>query len=240
MKLYDHLMQKTEALLSGLPGRRWAFDSGCVWPDTGENELVLLRDAAYELGGSGHAAVGGLFVTDDSALVARDEVVLFGPDLQDIRSDNAYARLAFVRVGELGAQDDALYRAIRDIDFTKYHVFPRGYMTRASAQSRREQVRVGRQALDAGIGFSSVGSGFIQKYRENPNVLAVRLVFVTDPGADFSALAECAKKADDITGALNHFLEGIPTDCHSCSLKPVCDEVEGMRELHFKNARSLR
>ena len=25
----------------------------------------------------------------------------------------------------------------------------------------------------------------------------------------------------------------MPTDCGSCSLKPICDEVEGMKELHF-------
>ena len=47
------------------------------------------------------------------------------------------------------------------------------------------------------------------------------------------ALKPNAKKVDDITKTLSHILDGLPTDCGHCSLKPVCDEVEGMKELHF-------
>ena len=42
-----------------------------------------------------------------------------------------------------------------------------------------------------------------------------------------------AGKVDAITKTLTHILDGLPTDCGHCSLKPVCDEVEGMRELHL-------
>ena len=36
----------------------------------------------------------------------------------------------------------------------------------------------------------------------------------------------------------NVILEGMPEDldCASCSFKPVCDEVEGLKELHFGKA----
>lgn len=42
-----------------------------------------------------------------------------------------------------------------------------------------------------------------------------------------------AKKAHDITDTLTHILEGLSTDCSVCALKDICDEVEGMKELHF-------
>ena len=42
-----------------------------------------------------------------------------------------------------------------------------------------------------------------------------------------------AKKADAITNTLTHIMEGLPTDCTVCQLKDICDEVEGMKELHF-------
>ena len=42
-----------------------------------------------------------------------------------------------------------------------------------------------------------------------------------------------AKKVRDITKTLSKILEGMATDCHSCSLKEICDEVEGLKELHF-------
>ena len=48
---------------------------------------------------------------------------------------------------------------------------------------------------------------------------------------------DSAKKANDITKTLTHILDGMATDCRSCNLKPICDEVEGMRELHFKQAK---
>ena len=51
--------------------------------------------------------------------------------------------------------------------------------------------------------------------------------------ADYAALVKEAKTAKDITLSLTKILEGMPTDCGSCSLKSICDEVEGMRELHF-------
>ena len=36
-----------------------------------------------------------------------------------------------------------------------------------------------------------------------------------------------------MTGTLTHIFEGLPTDCSVCALKDICDEVEGMKELHF-------
>ena len=41
------------------------------------------------------------------------------------------------------------------------------------------------------------------------------------------------RDAKDVTGTLTHILEVLPTDCSVCALKDICDEVEGMKELHF-------
>ncbi|MCF0140972.1 MAG: carbon monoxide dehydrogenase, partial [Mogibacterium sp.] len=59
------------------------------------------------------------------------------------------------------------------------------------------------------------------------------LIFITAEDADYKELIASAKKVSDITRTLSKILEGMPTDCHSCSLKDICDEVEGMKELHF-------
>ena len=56
---------------------------------------------------------------------------------------------------------------------------------------------------------------------------------VPDVVALVEQLKPNAKKADDITKTLSHILDGLPTDCGHCSLKSVCDEVEGMREMHM-------
>jgi CO dehydrogenase/acetyl-CoA synthase beta subunit len=105
-----------------------------------------------------------------------------------------------------------------------------------SPESYREQVRVSKQAVKRGINFRAIGNSYIAKYKENSNVLNVKVIFITDPKVNFDALRVSAKMADDITSTLTHILEGLPTDCSVCQLKEVCDEVEGMKELHFGKA----
>lgn len=233
MKLYDSLIAATKEQLSPLMPRVWNYDERMAWPDAGVSELVLQRDAAYELGGGGLPAVNFTCVTTDGSLVGDNQVALYGPELREIKKDTPYARITLIQTAGLGEDDKAAYKAIRDMEFVKYHVFPKGYMFRISSGNFREQVRVSKTALKKGISFRRVGFDFIRQYLKNPNVLRVQVIFVTDPGAPYPMFLASAKKSADITRTLTHILDGMPTDCSSCSLKPVCDEVEGMRELHF-------
>ena len=54
------------------------YDPAEAWEDTGAFELVMLRDAACELGGSGKSAVNFTCVTSSSKLVPEDEIVVCG------------------------------------------------------------------------------------------------------------------------------------------------------------------
>lgn len=231
MELYDAIIASARASLAAERAQRWDYVPTDRWPDTGTSELVLLRDAAYELGGSGKPSANFTCVTTNDALVARDEVVLYGRDLSQLTGDVSFARLALLLVDDLGAEEEA-FDAIRAMEFVKYHVYPKGYMVRTSAESNREQVRVSKSALRDGISFRRLGASYLARYREDPHIRRAQVVFVTD-SAVVAELAKMAKQVDAITKTLSHILEGIPTDCGSCSLKPVCDEVEGMRELHF-------
>ena len=215
MELFNGCIHETEELLSGSSAKKWTYDPAACWAETSRNELVMLREAAYELGGSAKSAVSYSCFTTDERLVGPDEVWLYGPDLSEIRE---------------------AYRALQDIEFVKYHVFPKGYMIRALSEDNREQVRVSRDAIRGGISFRNVGFNYIRKFREKENVRGVRVIFVTAPEADYPGLRAQARKVTDITRSLSTILDGIPTDCDSCGLREICDEVEGMRELHFQQA----
>lgn len=236
MELFDSIIAQAEQLGGkGMP-RRWAYSEINPWPDSGEFELVMLRDAAFELGGGNCSAVNFTCVTTGESLVDRDEVVLWGPDLQELRTDCHYVRVTLLRVRDGlfdGDDQETAFRAIQDLDFVKYRVFPKGYMIRTSSESNREQVRVSKEALRGGVSFARIGADFIRQYKQNPNVLNVRILFITAPDGDFALAKKLAKSAHDITMSLSKILEGMPTDCASCQLKPICDEVEGMKELHF-------
>lgn len=237
MELYNSIIEQAGRLGGASEPRRYAYDPARAWPDTGEFELVMLRDAAFELGGGGRSAVNFTCVTTSPKLVDRDEILVYGPDLGEIRGDVDYARVALLRVGDIESDDEddteQAFRAIQDMDFVKYRVFPKGYMIRTSSESSREQVRLSREAVRGGISFERVGDDFIRQYKKNPNILNVRMLFITAPDADYAAAAKLAKNVKDITLSLTKILEGMPTDCGSCQLKPICDEVEGMKELHF-------
>lgn len=237
MKLYNSLIEQADKLGGSSAPRRFAFDPARAWEDTGEFELVMLRDAAYELGGGSRSAVNCTLVTTNPKLIDRDEIVVYGPDLGEIRGDCDYVRITVLHVGDIESDDEAdteqAFRAIQDMDFIKYHVFPRGYMIRTSSESSREQVRVSKNAIRGGISFERVGADFIRQYKKDPNILNVRILFITAPGADYAGAKKLAKSAKDITMSLTKILEGMPTDCGSCQLKPICDEVEGLKELHF-------
>ncbi|MBR0207540.1 MAG: carbon monoxide dehydrogenase [Oscillospiraceae bacterium] len=233
MELYNSLIKETRELLDKGRPQVWPYRPGDVWKDIGTSELVLQKDAAFELGASGKGSANYVLFTSSSELVNEDRVLLYGPDLKDIRGDCDFARIVLLRVGVLEGDDEKVYRTLKDIEFAKYHVNLEGYMIRMSPETYREQVRVSKQALRRGINFRQVGSSYIKAYKQDENVLNATVIFVTAPGFDYKTMKETAKKANDVTGTLTHILEGLPTDCSVCALKGICDEVEGMKELHF-------
>ena len=233
MELYNSVFESTENILANLKPRVWDYDARRAWPDLGSAELVLQSDAAYELGANGLGSANYICITSSPDLVNKDQVLLYGKDLRDIKSDTPFARIVLLRVGVMEGDDDELYRAIKDIEFSKYHVYPDGYMVRMSPESHREQIRVSKQGVRKGINFAQVGYRYIEQYKKDANVVNATVIFITDPTVNYKALSENAKKVDAITSTLNHIMEGLPTDCNVCQLKDICDEVEGMKELHF-------
>ena len=232
MELYNSLIRETRSLFTAAP-RAWAYSEREAWNDPGVSELVLQKDAAYELGATGKGSANYLLYTSDPSLVCKDEVLLYGPDLREIKGECDFARIVLLRIGMIDGDDETVYRTLKDIEFAKYHVYPEGYMVRMSPESYREQIRVSKQALRKGISFRNVGMDYIREYKKNVNVLNATVIFVTAPGLDYAAMRELAKKSNAVTGTLTHILEGLPTDCSVCALKGICDEVEGMKELHF-------
>ncbi|SFT63930.1 CO dehydrogenase/acetyl-CoA synthase complex beta subunit [Lachnospiraceae bacterium XBD2001] len=237
MKLYDETIRRVEDLLGDYPMQSLNV-ANAAWEDVGDHNLILRSDMAYELGGGTYPAVSAMAVTADTSFVEEDGVYLIGPNLGEITADTPYARIALVRVDADGMGDgNALYNAIRKIEYVRYHINPKGYMTRISASNGREPVRVGKEALSEGLDFAKVGKLFLDKYHENPHIQAVKLIFVTLPEFDYKSLGTLATQCESITGTIDHIFKNVMMDCKSCSLQQVCDEVEGLRELHFASMK---
>ena len=233
MELYNSLIKNTEDLLANGNAVSWSYDPSNIWKDLGSNELVLQKDAAFELGARGKGSANYVLFTSNPEYVSEDEIMLYGPDICDVGGDCDFARIVILRVGVLEGDDETVYRTLKDIEFAKYHVYPEGYMVRMSPESFREQIRVSKDAVRKGISFRQIGNSYLKAYKKDPNVISAKIIFVTAPGFDYPEMQKIAKKSADITSTMTHIFEGFSTDCSVCALKDICDEVEGMKELHF-------
>ena len=110
-------------------------------------------------------------------------------------------------------------------------------MSRASALNCREQIRIGKNVVKNNVSFYDYGSMLIQEYLAFDFVKSVDIYFVTEH-ENFSVFENYAEKIKKTTSALNHILDNVMFDCSTCNLKEICDEVEGMKELHIKKVKS--
>ena len=234
MQLYDAMILRVRALLEGLPVRSMAFAEGNTWPENADFEMIFQKDVAYELGGGKAMSANLTCVTEDPALFDGDQVFVYGPDLPEIQGDVSYARICEVLVESPAEEDSSqILKLLQDIEFEKFHVYGKGFMMRTSGQSAREPVRVSKQALQDGISFEKLGNTFISHYKKNPSVRAVRVSFITLDSFDYEKLSQEAKTALEIRNSLSKIQKGLPTECSICDIREICNEVEGLRELHF-------
>jgi len=222
MKFFDSLILETEKLIS--PFRKKEYEPCNPWHDALQAQVIMRRDTAYELEG-----VGFNLVTSDNI---SDSIIVVGDDLDEIKDNCRFARICFVQIEDRNDEQKA-YSLIKKIDYVKYHTFPDGYMMRSTSRSHKEAVRVSDQALKDGADFRKIGSLLIEKYKEIPAVTGVKVIFITAKEADYNEAERIAEKNYVITETLNHIMNSVNFDCDTCKLKAICDEVEGMKELHF-------
>lgn len=228
MEFFDNLIDKASELIETLPKTAYNYSENNMWQDSGQPQVILQRDTAFELKGTGF----NLTTTQDIA----DGTIVAGKDLKDIKDSCGFARISLVQIEDIADQQKT-YNLIKKTEYVKYHCFPDGYMIRSTSRSHKEAVRVSKKAVAQGISFEKAGNLLIKKYKEIPSVKGVKVIFITSPEAPFKKLEELAEKSTGITETLNHVMNSVNFDCDTCNLKAVCDEVEGMRELHFKRNR---
>lgn len=198
-----------------------------------KNTIVFMSDTAYELGGSQKPCVSSLAVS--SNLEFTNSVYLYGRDLWEIKSDSPFGKFVFVEV-ESFDDEQISFNKIKELEALKYNFTVEGFMTRASAINMRDQIRVSKKAVKSKISFADYGNALLKEYLSFPYVKSAEIYFATD-FEDFDKLNSLAKKTAQTTSALNHIFDNVMFDCSSCNLKDICDEVDGLKELHLKNVK---
>ena len=233
MELYNDVLRQMRALLPDPPSKRAAYDENLCAPAGDKDRILFRADTAYELGGGGRQSAEAVLFADlpDN----QSETLLYGPDLCGIASDVPFGHITVVKLKE---PEDALLSSerLKTVGFTVFQLYPAGYHIRISPAACKEQVRVAKAALreDPPLSFVHVGNSLIKAFLSQQGVEAVQTVFVTDPAFDYKTLSVLAGKAKTITDAVHSTLQLDELDCASCKMKPVCDEIDGLRALHFR------
>lgn len=236
MKIFAEVTEKIMSVLPESADKSVLYDDKLCAENGDKNAILFRSDTAYELGGSGKASVSSIVFTDLPSV--QDEVLLYGPDLSEIKKDTPFAHLTFVSLKQKN-DEELTYEQLKNIGFTAFQLYPEGYHIRISPSSSKEQVRVAKSAVHSEnpLSFMNIGCSLIEAFKKNDDVEAVRTIFITKEDFDYRTLSELSVKVKKITDAVHSTLQLSELDCASCKMKPVCDEVEGLRELHLKKEK---
>lgn len=230
MKLYDSTIKKSLELAGS---QLTPLSQTSSWKNLNEKVFIFPTDSSVELGASDKDSSYLIAYTTDENLVNKDEILLRGKDIKDLKGDEPFARIAILLIDDSKHQDEQkIYRFLRDIEYKRYKVNPDGYMIRVNTNQLREGARVSKAAVKKGISFADVGKILQDAYKQDENVKAVKQIFITDPGFDFETFVGVAKLNEGITVTLDHILKNLKMDCNTCSFKDICDTIEGMRDIH--------
>lgn len=230
MKLYDSTIKKSLELAGS---QLTPLSQTSLWKNLDEKVFIFPGDSAVELGASDKDSSYLIAYTTEENLVNKDEILLRGKDIKDLKGDEPFARIAILLIDDSKHQDEQkIYRFLRDIEYKRYKVNPDGYMIRVNTNKLREGARVSKAAVKKGISFADVGKILQDAYKQDENVKAVKQIFITDPSFDFETFAGVAKLNEGITVTLDHILKNLKMDCNTCSFKDICDTIEGMRDIH--------
>lgn len=229
MRLYNNLINAIKSILNG---------SNVVLSEnnlnvSNKNSVIFLSDTAFELGGNQKPCVSSLAVSSD--IKFSNSVFLQGNDLDEIKTDSPFGKFVFIQIEDYENEQET-FDKIKELEALRYHLSVDGFMTRASALNMREQIRVSKKAIKSGVKFGDYGNALLNEYLKFSYVKSAEIYFITDFD-DFEKLNSVAKKISQTTSALNHIFDNVMFDCSTCNLKEICDEVDGLKELHLKNIK---
>lgn len=242
MKLYDKYIDECRDILNGTPElanyKSYGIIENCNWNKLQRGCLVLENDTAVELGHPSKESLSLLMLTSDCEKINKDGVTVIGRELNEIKnSPVSFAKIILIEIEDIAEEQEA-FNKFREIEQIRHTINLEGYMLRAAFQKSREWSRVSDKALKEGFSFQLYGSELLKAYKALGYVKKAEIVFITENDSLIRSLMPMGEKTVQITKALNKIFENLEFDCDACSFQNVCDEIDGLKEMHKSGARS--
>ena len=211
-----------------------------------DTNIILQEDAAVELGNPSAASCAFVLWTADCSLVRDGKITLVGPDIPE----SVGASLPFAQVLLVGG---AGLREQYHLVFEQHYAISsqiEGYMVRLAPQQQRMWTRVGRNVVNKGFSFRTLGQAILAIYKTQlPAIEAVELVFITSSKKDVEGLEPIAaqvRKAriDALSSRFARQDDGsyectsTYTDCTDCPDQNTCDDIRDLIRLRRKKRQT--
>lgn len=236
MEVYDSLIKKTKDILKQFEIKELKVHPDVTWNCLENNEFLMAREVAFELGERFKPAVVYHCPTSNKELVSKDQIFLIGKDLNEIKENINFSRITFFNIDDVENPNDA-YVGIKRLEYERYKVIPEGYMVLSSSVENKENIRVSKEAVKQGLSFEIIGNLYINHYKKMKGVNHVCMMFLVGDYPCMDELLQIAKNVEDVTNAFDHILKNVILDCEVCPLKPICEDIEELRNLHFEAIR---
>lgn len=216
-----------------------------AWNASLTNPFLMERDTYMELGGYPKESIN-IYVPssnmdkllegacDDSKCMLRDGIYLIGDAslLKSKQKHISFGKIILLSVDDI--PDDKWYDFTQKELLTDAKNYMQDIMQRQSPTHYTMNLRIGKKAIRNGFCFDAMGKRVHNTFSQMEYVKDAVVILLAGDNDLYKSLLEQAERIKEITLTLNHIFDGIDMDCGHCDLSVVCNEVEGMRELHKK------
>lgn len=242
MNIFDKFVRETTEIIgSEQPEQITELKCSCQpWEIQDKNTFLMERDTAIELGGYPKESINLIIPSSNLRELSGLGIGLgFGEGVYCIGDPgllaNGEKHISFGKIVLLETEaigDDDIYEFTQQELLTDSRIRMKDVMLRQSPAHYNLNLRIAKAAILAGFDLDKMGRTVQESFAAMEHVKSVTVIFIVGDSALYKKLLGVAEMVKEVTLTLNHIFDGIDMDCGSCDLSEICDEVEGVRELH--------
>lgn len=204
---------------------------GELWPIVDKTPFIMERDTKTELGGHPKESVSLILSSSDIDLSDMSELSFIGdPSLMNREPHISYGKVVLLRTDDF--PEDGIYDYLQSAQMADVKMRFKDVMLRTSSQQFYTNMRISKAAASAGFDAYKMGRTMLKQFKDVPHVTDARLVLIFGDSPVYKKLISVAESAKLVNVAIYNRFEGMDMECESCAIKPICDQVEGIKKMH--------
>lgn len=227
MNIFDEYIKDTLQILDGYEMKPLE-KQGALLELEKKTIFLMDKDTAFELGGYPKESVNLIVGTSETEI--EDGIFFIGDMSTENKKHISFGKVVFIQTEAF--PDDEIYDFTQKTLMTDTSLRFKDVMLRTSPKHYYTNLKVSKTALVNGFTFNKVAETVYEEFKKIPGVKHVKVVLIAGDFPLYKELLPIAEDVKDVTVTLNHIFDGIDMDCGSCAWSDLCDEVEGLRELH--------